>query len=209
MKLIIYFGFRFLDNWCKYQPDFLISSRTALIIVDEDTDTFEDTRFRILNASFKCLFCIVVLISPRVFETKKIPRMWSSLVGLSRFYETMDHTNQNAAGFQLYLRLVTNYDEVALVILHNARDEQYADIENYLQPTTSDVELLLHFREFNAVSAQRVLQYITPKELVSLSLPKIWARINSIHLRRIIKVIDKKSSYAIMLLNHLILYRCS
>lgn len=188
-------GFRFLDNFCKYQPDFLISSRTALIIVDEEMDTFQDTRLKILNASFKCSVCLVVLLSPRVFVTKKIPPIWSSLVGLSRFYETMDSTNSNAFGFQLYLRLVTNYDQVAFIILDTARDEQYPDIEEHLQPITPDVEVLLHFRQFNAVSAQRVLQYITPKELVSLPLKKIFVRIRSKHLRQIIKVIIKKSLF--------------
>ncbi len=185
-------GFRFLDNYCKYQPDFLTSSRTALIIVDEDMDSFQETRLRILNASFKCSVCIVVLLAPRVFVTKKIPRIWSSLIGLSRFYETMEHTDQNSPGFQLFLRMVTNYDQIALIILVTARNEQYRDIEDHLLPITPDGEFLLHFRQFNAVSAQRILQYITPKEIVSLPLKKIFVRIRSKHLRRIVQVISKK-----------------
>lgn len=114
----------------------------------------------------------------------------------------MDHTDENAPGFQLYLRLVTNYDQIATVILDTVRTEQYRDIENHLQPITFDVQPLLHFRQFNAVSAQRVLQYITLEELVSLPVLQIWALILSKHLRRIIKVIDQKSSYAIFLLSH-------
>ncbi len=93
----------------------------------------------------------------RVLVTKKILPIWSSLVGLSSFYETGDNTNQNASGFQLYVGLVTNHDQIANINLDTTRDEQYPDSEDDLQPITPDVKLLLHFRQFNAVSAQRVL----------------------------------------------------
>jgi len=172
-------------------------------------DTFQDVRFKILFASYKCLVCWVVFLAPRVFVTQKIPPMWSSLLALSRLYEMVNCNNQNASGFQLYFRLVTSYDQVAFIVLDTARNEQHPDIEDRLQPVSPDVELLLHFRPFNVVSAQRVLQFITPKELLSLSIGKMRARMRSRHLIRIIKVISKKSLVCNSFINILILFSFS
>lgn len=135
--------------------------------------------------------------------------MWSSLLALSRLYEMMEYYNQNAPSFQLYFRLVTSYDQVAFIILDNAHNEQHPDIEDRLQPVSPDVELLLHFRPFNVVSAQRILQFITPKELVSLSIGKMRARLRSRHLIRIIKVISKQSLLCNSFINILILFSFS
>ncbi|XP_046654198.1 uncharacterized protein LOC124344698 [Daphnia pulicaria] len=177
--------YEFLGYISKYQPDVLLSANTALLIVHEQ-EKFEETRLRILTASFKCTKCWVIILAPGVISSSKPPVQWHSLAGLARFYEKKDR-KKTETRFLLKPRIALNYHQVAFIIKDVALDEINQDIESHLQPLSTEAKRLLHIPQLNAVTAPLIAQHFDAKELVTLPVETLCNRIPT--LRQTIKML--------------------
>ncbi|EFX71779.1 hypothetical protein DAPPUDRAFT_111382 [Daphnia pulex] len=165
--------YEFLGNIAKYQPDILISATTALLIVHEQ-EKFEETRLRILTASFKCTKCWVIM-APSVISSSKPPEQWHSLNGLTRFYEKKDHKKEETQ-FLLKPRTALNYQQVAFIVKDVALDEIQQETESNLQPLSAEAKNLLPFPQWNAVTAPLIAQHFDarlPVEMLCNQIPTI------------------------------------
>ena len=180
----ILFRFRFLGYNARYQPDVLLSASTALLIVHEQ-ENFEETRLRILTASFNCTKCWIIVLAPGIISSSKPPLQWHSLTGLARFYEKKDR-KRTETRFQLKQRIALNYHQVAFIIKDVALDEINQDIEPHLQPLSAEAKQMLHIPQLNAVTAPLIAQHFDAKELVTLPVETLCNRIPT--LRQTIKV---------------------
>ena len=177
--------YRFLNACAKYQPDILISIDTALLIFHEE-ENFEEMRLKILTTSLKCTKCWVLLLAPSVLESSKPPQHWHSLAGVTRFYEKKDRGPAETR-FVLKPRLALTYTQVAFMVRDIVEDEASPDIESHLQPLSTDAELLLHFPQFNAVSAPLIAKHFSSKEMLTLPIETLCRQLPI--LRRRIKVL--------------------
>jgi hypothetical protein len=156
--------YRFLEGAGIYQPDILISSETALLIVSaNESEDLKETRMKVLSASFKLSKCWIIVVAPDMITSSKLPNFWHSLYGLSLFYEKKNQA-EPAFPFQLKLHLAVNYTQAAFImkdIILDELDGEVGEIHPHLQPVSYQAHLILHFSHFNAVSAQLIAEHIT------------------------------------------------
>ena len=158
-----------------------------MLIVHQDFDCFRDVRLKILTASYNCLTCWVILLAPGASSLGRPSPFWQQLIGLARFYECKKPERYGST-LNIRLRLAFNYPQVGYIINDVAKDLESNDIRTSLQPMDEEVKGLLHHPQFNAVSAQLILQHISPTEIENLPNRKLKRRLPCENLRRLIKV---------------------
>jgi len=174
-----------------YQPDVLISAQTAVLIVSvNDPNVVKEVRMKVLLTSFKCTKCWIIVMAPDMITTSNIPNVWHSLYGLSRFYDKKEH-KELGIPFQLKLHLALDYNQVARIMRDLVLDEMdgtVGDIYTDLQPTCHEAKLILHFHQFNVVTAQLIAEHVTAAELLNLDEKTLVSRIPLLKLRKKVQV---------------------
>ena len=171
-----------------YQPDVLISAQTAVLIVS--VDDIKEVRMKVLLASFKCTKCWIIVMAPDMITTSKLPSIWHSLYGLSRFYDRKEQMDLGIS-FQLKLHLAFDYNQVLRIMKDIVLDEldgTVGDIYSDLQPTCHEAKLILHFHQFNVVTSQLVAEHVTAFELLTLDEKALVSRIPLLKLRKKVQV---------------------
>ena len=147
----------------------------------------KEIRLKILSASFKCTNCWIIGLVADVTRLTAAPFFWTPLIGLMRFYASRPDST-----FQLRFRLAVNSEQIASIVADIANEENLS--EHHFDSANEDVQFLLYFSCFNAMSAAAVLQQLKLVDLVTWPLEDLSA---TVHSRLLLEKIKVSISYLI------------